>query len=96
MCSKQQIGYPSEFTPDSESAKLVIASRIHFKNAQHTIFWVKILSAVPKVYKDLLRSEYNLFFLFFFGVFPLNSGLRIKCQKFGPIKSTYGKAVPMV
>ena len=34
------------------------------QNTRYTMVWVKISSAVPEAYKDLLRSWYNMFWLY--------------------------------
>ena len=34
------------------------------QNTKHTIFWVKELSAVPEVHKDLLTSWYCLYIIY--------------------------------
>ena len=39
---------------------MVKVSRIHFRNAYYSKVRVKILSTVPKAYKDLVRYECNI------------------------------------
>ena len=45
------------------------------QNTRYTIVWVKDSSTVPEDYKDLLRSEYNIY-----GLYTLNSALILSDQ----------------